>query len=734
MTDQWLASGTTELALDNGLDSSGDDTHTVMMTPVSLQTPRNDCSALQRQLGDIRQLLRQTDEVLLQSPGGAQGLTSTAPSVPSSGLTDVRCELANSAHHLRQLLQKAESRPPLLLRAASGSAINSTDQSVHGDCTSGGCSYPPGGPDPPQCLPASRNRPSWTTPLQTAFSSLPARSFHPPPSDGASIRDLQRQLDQVRCALDGLTMDSPVEVSEHGVSEDRLPVFNESTNFPPAVAVPTEPRSEQGPRFPSNRRESTFSCFANSERNFTECGRDETATVFGLHARLHQLEVTVSALTRQRSCHGGSCRRSGCCCEERRSADMLTRCLQLLEHQQHQLTQLRQLIMLTNTRTTQLEPEAGHTGAHSALNNQVAPSSRANNYWDNFRSYARQNRLSSGAARVCATAPGPALDPPGCGDWPNDDGSAAQRPRAGKENRNRENQRMRRATDSLPYSRNSAQLTELSGTPGDLLAQLRRQDGSCTVSARRSSAAAAVISPEGASANLHGRHQTDATTPLSAGFSRKQSNRAGPPPPLTLTDESWEQRALGSVPGAAGPSSAPPHELLLRNTLTPTGVSSAGGVREVYRWPPYQASVSGITEPLTDVASSELDVSADHGCSEAVAETAVKLPSGASSDHKVTTDHQPGNTADITSSCALSETAAPLSQLCPDSLPVRDSGSAPPPTHLESSRGDGDPPVVDPPHRQRSISTPECGQRSADIDNSCPDTCSPDENHDISDN
>ncbi len=33
---------------------------------------------------------------------------------------------------------------------------------------------------------------------------------------------------------------------------------------------------------------------------------------------------------------------------------------------------------------------------NNALNNQVAPPMRANNYWDNFRSFSRQNRLSNG--------------------------------------------------------------------------------------------------------------------------------------------------------------------------------------------------------------------------------------------------------------------------------------------------------------------------------------------------
>lgn len=43
--------------------------------------------------------------------------------------------------------------------------------------------------------------------------------------------------------------------------------------------------------------------------------------------------------------------------------------------------------------------------ANGALNNQVAPGMRANNYWDNFRSYSRQNRLSN-------ASPGSMQQPP----------------------------------------------------------------------------------------------------------------------------------------------------------------------------------------------------------------------------------------------------------------------------------------------------------------------------------
>ena len=42
------------------------------------------------------------------------------------------------------------------------------------------------------------------------------------------------------------------------------------------------------------------------------------------------------------------------------------------------------------------ESESGvSTNTSGALNNTVPPGMRANNYWDNFRSFSRQNRLSS---------------------------------------------------------------------------------------------------------------------------------------------------------------------------------------------------------------------------------------------------------------------------------------------------------------------------------------------------
>ncbi|XP_045478735.1 pericentriolar material 1 protein isoform X2 [Harmonia axyridis] len=42
-----------------------------------------------------------------------------------------------------------------------------------------------------------------------------------------------------------------------------------------------------------------------------------------------------------------------------------------------------------------MNPLPGHMWPGHALNNQVPPGNRANNYWDNFRSYSRQNLLST---------------------------------------------------------------------------------------------------------------------------------------------------------------------------------------------------------------------------------------------------------------------------------------------------------------------------------------------------
>ncbi|KAG7206907.1 hypothetical protein KM043_000801 [Ampulex compressa] len=43
---------------------------------------------------------------------------------------------------------------------------------------------------------------------------------------------------------------------------------------------------------------------------------------------------------------------------------------------------------------------------HQQLNNQVPPGNRANNYWDNFRSYSRQNLLSGNVKTITDTTPG----------------------------------------------------------------------------------------------------------------------------------------------------------------------------------------------------------------------------------------------------------------------------------------------------------------------------------------
>ncbi|KFB50259.1 hypothetical protein ZHAS_00018336 [Anopheles sinensis] len=62
------------------------------------------------------------------------------------------------------------------------------------------------------------------------------------------------------------------------------------------------------------------------------------------------------------------------------------------------------------TATTMLPPQSARFGQHfnnlnnnqqqtQALNNQVLPGVRANNYWDNFRSYSRQNLLSSNSCK-----------------------------------------------------------------------------------------------------------------------------------------------------------------------------------------------------------------------------------------------------------------------------------------------------------------------------------------------
>ncbi|XP_063530495.1 uncharacterized protein LOC134741589 [Cydia strobilella] len=63
-------------------------------------------------------------------------------------------------------------------------------------------------------------------------------------------------------------------------------------------------------------------------------------------------------------------------------------CWQQLLQQQRELHALRDHLSLLEERWR------AETASHT-LNNQVAPGNRANNYWDNFRSYSRQNLLSA---------------------------------------------------------------------------------------------------------------------------------------------------------------------------------------------------------------------------------------------------------------------------------------------------------------------------------------------------
>ena len=81
----------------------------------------------------------------------------------------------------------------------------------------------------------------------------------------------------------------------------------------------------------------------------------------------------------------------------------------------------------------------------SMLNNQVAPGSRANNYWDNFRSYSRQNLLSAGAEgeREGERPRGDSESQ----DEPRAEGFMA-RPRAKKQKVNKENQQLDRAASN----------------------------------------------------------------------------------------------------------------------------------------------------------------------------------------------------------------------------------------------------------------------------------------------
>ncbi|XP_063231873.1 uncharacterized protein LOC134536169 isoform X2 [Bacillus rossius redtenbacheri] len=104
---------------------------------------------------------------------------------------------------------------------------------------------------------------------------------------------------------------------------------------------------------------------------------------------------------------------------------MLNQCCQLLWLQQRDLQALRAAVHSLQERVSGAGPgtepaEAARCGmagyglflpaqdeaqlnncfpSTPALNNQVPPGNRANNYWDNFRSYSRQNLLSTGASK-----------------------------------------------------------------------------------------------------------------------------------------------------------------------------------------------------------------------------------------------------------------------------------------------------------------------------------------------
>ncbi|KAK7869241.1 hypothetical protein R5R35_000866 [Gryllus longicercus] len=89
----------------------------------------------------------------------------------------------------------------------------------------------------------------------------------------------------------------------------------------------------------------------------------------------------------------------------------LNQCCHLLWMQQREMASLRGIVMSAATHGAGGAPwlQQGSAGgapgllsAHAssaspvpALNNQVPPGNRANNYWDNFRSYSRQNLLST---------------------------------------------------------------------------------------------------------------------------------------------------------------------------------------------------------------------------------------------------------------------------------------------------------------------------------------------------
>ncbi|XP_049888091.1 uncharacterized protein LOC126382335 isoform X3 [Pectinophora gossypiella] len=74
-------------------------------------------------------------------------------------------------------------------------------------------------------------------------------------------------------------------------------------------------------------------------------------------------------------------------------------CWQQIIMQQREIHQLRE--QLNHLEERWRVETASHT-----LNNQVPPGNRANNYWDNFRSYSRQNLLSGSSKANCAAAAG----------------------------------------------------------------------------------------------------------------------------------------------------------------------------------------------------------------------------------------------------------------------------------------------------------------------------------------
>ncbi|XP_061706728.1 uncharacterized protein LOC133517428 [Cydia pomonella] len=74
-------------------------------------------------------------------------------------------------------------------------------------------------------------------------------------------------------------------------------------------------------------------------------------------------------------------------------------CWQQLLQQQRELHALRDHLSLLEERWR------AETASHT-LNNQVAPGNRANNYWDNFRSYSRQNLLSANSKTNADGQPG----------------------------------------------------------------------------------------------------------------------------------------------------------------------------------------------------------------------------------------------------------------------------------------------------------------------------------------